>query len=75
MRVSCACLLLLPPPLGLVDAAGAGGMAGDALVFGGPSRMLYHGIEGCVKGSSPPWLRMTPGRLNLTFRNCCDSHV
>jgi len=43
--------------------------SGDVLVFGGPSR----GIEHCVDGlhgeqSKPKWLKMPPGRINITFR-------
>lgn len=41
--------------------------SGDAFVFGGPARLLYHGIARVTAGSAPPALRMT-GRLNLTFR-------
>jgi alkylated DNA repair protein (DNA oxidative demethylase) len=43
--------------------------SGDLLVFGGPSRMIHHGVSGIVPHSRPPWLRMVPGRLNFTFRN------
>lgn len=46
--------------------------SGDVLVFGGPSRLLYHGIRKIKLNSAlstvvnPTHLR--PGRLNLTFR-------
>lgn len=46
--------------------------SGDALVFGGPARMLYHGVAKVHGGSAPAQLlartNLRPGRLNLTFR-------
>jgi alkylated DNA repair dioxygenase AlkB len=46
--------------------------SGDVLIFGGPSRMIYHGVTRVVHESSPSWLieatNLRPGRLNLTFR-------
>ena len=44
--------------------------SGDALVFGGPSRLVYHGVERVKAGTAPAALGMRAGRLNLTFR-CC----
>jgi DNA oxidative demethylase len=41
--------------------------SGDAFVFGGPSRLRYHGVSRIVPGTAPPELEMT-GRFNLTFR-------
>jgi alkylated DNA repair protein (DNA oxidative demethylase) len=41
--------------------------SGDAFVFGGPSRLRYHGVTRIVPGSAPPGLPFA-GRLNLTFR-------
>jgi DNA alkylation damage repair protein AlkB len=41
--------------------------SGDAIVFGGPSRLRYHGVTGIVAGTSPAGLGIR-GRLNLTFR-------
>jgi alkylated DNA repair dioxygenase AlkB len=41
--------------------------SGDAFVFGGGSRLRYHGVSSIVAGSSPPSLAFA-GRLNLTFR-------
>lgn len=45
--------------------------SGDALVFGGPSRMLFHGVRAVHPGTAPPALLqaagLRPGRLNLTF--------
>jgi alkylated DNA repair protein (DNA oxidative demethylase) len=40
--------------------------SGDVIVFGGPARLAYHGIDRIVPGSS----RMVPGggRLSLTLR-------
>ncbi|MCF3935523.1 alpha-ketoglutarate-dependent dioxygenase AlkB [Acuticoccus sp. M5D2P5] len=40
--------------------------SGDVVVFGGPSRLIYHGIDRILTGSS----RLVPegGRINLTLR-------
>jgi alkylated DNA repair protein (DNA oxidative demethylase) len=40
--------------------------SGDALVFGGPSRLLFHGIDRLVSGTSS--LLPNGGRINLTLR-------
>jgi len=41
--------------------------SGDAFVFGGPARLIYHGVSRILPGSGPPELEMA-GRFNLTFR-------
>jgi len=41
--------------------------SGDAFVFGGPSRLRYHGVSRIVPHTAPPELHLT-GRINLTFR-------
>jgi alkylated DNA repair protein (DNA oxidative demethylase) len=41
--------------------------SGDVFVFGGPSRLRYHGVSRIVPGSAHPALEMA-GRFNLTFR-------
>jgi alkylated DNA repair protein (DNA oxidative demethylase) len=41
--------------------------SGDAFVFGGPSRLRYHGVSRIIPGSAPPELGLS-GRFNLTFR-------
>jgi alkylated DNA repair protein (DNA oxidative demethylase) len=41
--------------------------SGDAFVFGGASRLHYHGVTGIVAGTAPPGLPFE-GRINLTFR-------
>jgi len=41
--------------------------SGDALVFGGPSRLRYHGVSGIIAGTAPLELGLE-GRFNLTFR-------
>ena len=41
--------------------------SGDAIVFGGPSRLRYHGVSGIIAGTAPPELGVE-GRDNLTFR-------
>jgi alkylated DNA repair protein (DNA oxidative demethylase) len=40
--------------------------SGDAIVFGGPARLIYHGIDRLSAGSSD--LLPQGGRLNLTLR-------
>ena len=45
--------------------------SGDVVWFGGPARLIYHGVQGIVPGSSPllPDGGFTEsGRLNLTLR-------
>jgi len=46
--------------------------SGDALVFGGPSRLIYHGVPKVYPGTAPLQLLeatgMRTGRINLTFR-------
>lgn len=41
--------------------------SGDVVVFGGPSRLRYHGVAGIIAGSGPREIGFE-GRLNLTFR-------
>jgi DNA alkylation damage repair protein AlkB len=41
--------------------------SGDAFVFGGPSRLRYHGVTRIVPDTAPPELDLE-GRFNLTFR-------
>ncbi|MFD3502425.1 alpha-ketoglutarate-dependent dioxygenase AlkB family protein [Streptomyces sp. NPDC058678] len=41
--------------------------SGDLFVFGGPSRLAYHGVPRVHAGSAPPELGLT-GRLNITLR-------
>lgn len=43
--------------------------SGDAMVFGGPSRMLFHGITKIHPNTSPRGLNMREGRVSLTFRS------
>jgi alkylated DNA repair protein (DNA oxidative demethylase) len=40
--------------------------SGDAIAFGGPARLAFHGIDRIVTGSST--LLATGGRINLTMR-------
>lgn len=42
--------------------------SGDIFVFGGPARMLFHGVARIFASNRPKELIMAPGRLNLTFR-------
>jgi alkylated DNA repair protein (DNA oxidative demethylase) len=41
--------------------------SGDAFVFGGPSRLRYHGVSRISPLTAPPELGLT-GRFNLTLR-------
>jgi DNA oxidative demethylase len=41
--------------------------SGDAFVFGGPSRLRYHGVSRIIPGTAPRELELA-GRFNLTFR-------
>lgn len=41
--------------------------SGDAFIFGGPSRLRYHGVSRIHGGTAPATLGLA-GRLNLTFR-------
>ncbi|MGW0145624.1 alpha-ketoglutarate-dependent dioxygenase AlkB family protein [Streptomyces sp. NPDC003333] len=41
--------------------------SGDLFVFGGPSRLAYHGVPRVHPGTAPPELGLT-GRLNVTLR-------
>ena len=41
--------------------------SGDAFVFGGASRLRYHGVSRIIPGTAPPSLEID-GRFNLTFR-------
>ncbi|CAM5616744.1 alpha-ketoglutarate-dependent dioxygenase AlkB family protein [Streptomyces pilosus] len=41
--------------------------SGDLFVFGGPSRLAYHGVPRVHTGTGPPELGLT-GRLNITLR-------
>lgn len=42
--------------------------SGDVLVFGGESRLVYHGTRDLRPGTRPENLKMCSGRLNFTFR-------
>jgi DNA oxidative demethylase len=41
--------------------------SGDGFVFGGPSRLRYHGVSRILPGTAPPALGIS-GRFNLTLR-------
>ncbi|RJL23064.1 alpha-ketoglutarate-dependent dioxygenase AlkB [Bailinhaonella thermotolerans] len=41
--------------------------SGDLFVFGGPSRLAYHGVTRVLPGTAPVWLGLR-GRLNITLR-------
>merc|ERR1711988_946280 len=42
--------------------------SGDVYVFGGDSRLLWHGITKVLPRTAPPDLNMIPGRLSVTLR-------
>lgn len=42
--------------------------SGDLFVFGGPSRLAYHGVPRTLPGTDRPDLGLPSGRLNLTLR-------
>ncbi len=42
--------------------------SGDLLVFGGPSRRIYHGVPKVMEGTAPEGLGLPPGRLSITIR-------
>jgi alkylated DNA repair dioxygenase AlkB len=42
--------------------------SGDVYLFGGPSRMLWHGVSRVLPRSAPPSLRLLPGRLSVSLR-------
>ncbi|MFI0446066.1 alpha-ketoglutarate-dependent dioxygenase AlkB family protein [Actinomadura sp. 6N118] len=42
--------------------------SGDLLVFGGSSRLAYHGVTKILPGSGPPGIGLDSGRLNITLR-------
>jgi alkylated DNA repair protein (DNA oxidative demethylase) len=47
--------------------------SGDAFVFGGPSRLCYHGVSRIIPGTAPKDLDLR-GRYNLTFRQFDIDH-
>jgi alkylated DNA repair protein (DNA oxidative demethylase) len=42
--------------------------SGDLLVFGGPSRRIFHGVPKVRNATAPAGLGMPPGRLSITVR-------
>jgi DNA oxidative demethylase len=42
--------------------------SGDLLVFGGPSRRIYHGVPKVIEGTAPAGIGLPPGRLSITVR-------
>lgn len=42
--------------------------SGDLFVFGGPSRLAYHGVTRVHPGTAPPGCGLDAGRLNITLR-------
>ncbi|MYW05719.1 alpha-ketoglutarate-dependent dioxygenase AlkB [Streptomyces sp. SID3343] len=41
---------------------------GDLVVFGGPSRLAYHGVPKTLPGTGDPRTGLAAGRLNITIR-------
>jgi DNA oxidative demethylase len=42
--------------------------SGDLFVFGGPSRLAYHGVPRTLPGTGAPGIGLGTGRLNITLR-------
>ncbi len=42
--------------------------SGDLLVFGGPSRRIFHGVPKVQADTAPEGLGLPPGRLSITVR-------
>ncbi len=42
--------------------------SGDLLVFGGPNRLIHHGVPKVHTGTAPQGLELPPGRLSITVR-------
>jgi DNA oxidative demethylase len=42
--------------------------SGDLFVFGGPSRLAYHGVPRLIPDSSDPEISIEQGRFNVTIR-------
>jgi DNA oxidative demethylase len=42
--------------------------SGDLFVFGGPSRLAYHGVPRTLPGTCDPGIGLSSGRLNITLR-------
>lgn len=42
--------------------------SGDLFVFGGPSRLAYHGVPRTFPGTGDPAIGLARGRLNITLR-------
>jgi alkylated DNA repair protein (DNA oxidative demethylase) len=42
--------------------------SGDLLVFGGPTRRIYHGVTKVLASTAPDGLGLPPGRLSITVR-------
>jgi alkylated DNA repair protein (DNA oxidative demethylase) len=42
--------------------------SGDLFVFGGPSRLAYHGVTKVHPGTAPDGCGLETGRINITMR-------
>ncbi|MDJ0358329.1 alpha-ketoglutarate-dependent dioxygenase AlkB [Paenarthrobacter sp. PH39-S1] len=42
--------------------------SGDLFVFGGPSRLAYHGVTKVLPGTAPEGCGLRTGRINITLR-------
>lgn len=42
--------------------------SGDLFVFGGPSRLAFHGVTRILPDTAPHGLSLPPGRINITLR-------
>lgn len=48
--------------------------SGDLIVFGGPSRFMFHGVPKILPGTSPAGLDFPNGRINITLRHTGLTH-
>lgn len=49
-------------------------VSGDLIVFGGPSRFMFHGVPKIVPGTSPSGINFPQGRINITLRDTGIHH-
>ena len=45
-----------------------GARTSDLFVFGGPSRLAYHGVTKIISGTAPKDCGIDQGRINITLR-------
>eukprot|EP00397_Hematodinium_sp_SG-2012_P014498 GEMP01014740.1.p1 GENE.GEMP01014740.1~~GEMP01014740.1.p1 ORF type:complete len:738 (+),score=182.95 GEMP01014740.1:50-2263(+) len=58
----------MEPPTSTVKPKIARLKNGDAIIFGGVARLMWHGIHKIIPHTGPPELNLIPGRLSITLR-------